>query len=359
MRLQSLRRWSIRTGLDVLHAGQAHRLFGRATAGVGAILMFHHVRKPRQTPFRPNSHLEIAPDFLLAVVRRVRELGFDIVDLDEAERRLRTGEGPRFVVLTFDDGYRNNFSDAYPILKGESAPFTVYVATGLVDGLAWPWWDVAGAIVASAPEIRFKVGDRLYAGPTVEPEQKYRMLDTLIAALIGVSEEEQRRDVAAVAAAYGIALPALPDEPMMNWDEVRALAADPLATIGAHTVGHYALARLDAERARREMAESIARIEAETGRRPRHFAYPYGSPDTAGAREFAMAADLGFATAVTTQRGLLHAADARRPMALPRISVNGDYQALRYLDLLLWGVPYAIEKRLNRIRGRAPASASS
>ena len=72
-----------------------------------------------------------------------------------------------------------------------------------------------------------------------------------------------------------------------------------------------------------------------------------------------MAADLGFATAVTTQRGLLHAADARRPMALPRISVNGDYQALHYLDLLLSGVPYAIEKRLNRIRGRAPASASS
>jgi peptidoglycan/xylan/chitin deacetylase (PgdA/CDA1 family) len=111
-------------------------------------------------------------------------------------------------------------------------------------------------------------------------------------------------------------------------------------------------------RARQEIEASSARIEAMTGIRPRHFAYPYGSADTAGKREFALARDAGFATAVTTRRGVLDSGHANHLAELPRISVNGDYQRLRYLDLLLSGVPYAIERRINRLRGRSAASAS-
>lgn len=341
-----------------MHAVRAPQLFGRHTRGVGAILMFHHVREPKRQEFRPNSHLEIAPAFLAAVIRRVRELGFDIVDLDEALLRLAAGGHP-FVVLTFDDGYRNNFVDAYPVLRREAAPFTLYVATGLVDGTAAPWWDVLGEIVGRSAKTRVEAGGRVIEGPTESAEQKYRMLDALIAAMILLPEDEQRRTVDAAAMAHGVEVAPMLSEAMMNWEEIAELARDPLATIGAHGVGHYALARLDAERARREITESVARIEAATGRSPRHFAYPYGSRDTASAREFAMAQALGFRTAVTTRRGVLTERDAKAPMALPRISVNGDYQSLRYLDLLLSGVPYAIEKRLNRIRGRTPASASS
>lgn len=358
MRLQSLRRSCIRAGLDFLHAVRAPELFGGYTRGMGAILMFHHVREPQKRDFRPNSHLEITPAFLGAVIRRVRELGFDIVDLDEALLRLSAG-GPPFVVLTFDDGYRNNFVDAYPVLRREAAPFTLYVATGLVDGTAAPWWDVLGEIVGRNARVRVEIGERVIERETGTAEQKYRTLDALIAAMILLPEDEQRRVVHAAAIAHGVDVAAMLSAAMMNWNELAELAADPLATIGAHSVGHYALARLDAERARREITESVARIETAIGRSPRHFAYPYGSPDTASAREFATAAALGFRTGVTTRRGMLTERHAATPMALPRISVNGDYQSLRYLDLLLSGVPYAIEKRINRIRGRAPASASS
>lgn len=360
MRLQALRRFVIRSGLEGLHAGRTHALFGRWTRGRGAILMFHHVRPAAGDAFRPNSHLEITPEFLERVIRRVRERGMDIVDLDEAVARLAAPDvSRRFIVLTFDDGYRNNLVHAYPVLKREQAPFTIYVTTGFVDGTAMPWWDVAAAIVGRNRAIQVAVGggtiERRVAGVT----EKQRALDALIAALIRVPEDEQRRAVVAAAVAHGVDIAALVRESMMSWDEIRRLAADPLATIGAHTIGHHALSRLDGARARVEMAASAERIAAMTGIRPRHFAYPYGSPDTVGPRDVALARALGFATAVTTRRGVLTPAHAGRLHELPRISVNGDYQQLRILDLLLSGVPYAIERRINRIRGRAPASASS
>jgi peptidoglycan/xylan/chitin deacetylase (PgdA/CDA1 family) len=293
------------------------------------------------------------------VVDRVRELGLDIVDLDDAARRL-AGQGParRFVVLTFDDGYRNNLTHAYPVLKAAAAPFTVYVATGLIDGTAAPWWDVVGEIVARNPQVHVRVGGQVIDRQSSTCDQKFRAADALIAALIGVDEDEQRRCVAAAAADHGVDVDGMLRDVMMGWDEIRHLAGDPLVTLGAHTVGHYALKRLDAGRARYEIEASSARIEAMTGVRPLHFAYPYGSPDTAAAREFGFAAELGFRTAVTTRRGVLFPSYAQQLMALPRISVNGDYQSLRYLDLLLSGVPYAIERRLNWVRGRAAASAS-
>lgn len=360
MRFQALRRLVIRTGLDGLCSVRADRLFGAQTRGMGAILMFHHVREPSPAAFRPNSHLEITPAYLAAVVRRVRALGMDIVDLDEAARRLAApASSRRFVVLTFDDGYRNNWTEAYPILKAENAPFTVYIATGLVDGTAAPWWDVVGAIVAYSQRVRFLIGGRALERATETCSQKERAVDALIAALIAVPEDEQRRAVEQAARDHGVDIGAMLREAMMDWGEIARLGADPLATIGAHTVGHHALSRLPEPRARHEIEASSARIEAMTGIRPRHFAYPYGSADTAGEREFGLARAFGFVTAVTTRRGVLFPGHAGRLAELPRISVNGDYQRLRYLDLLLSGVPYAIERRLNRIRGRATASAST
>ena len=79
------------------------------------------------------------------------------------------------------------------------------------------------------------------------------------------------------------------------------MARDPLVTIGAHTRGHYALARLGEERARVEITQSIARLEQQLGRPCRHFSYPYGDASAAGEREFRLAREAGVATAVTTR----------------------------------------------------------
>ena len=135
----------------------------------------------------------------------------------------------------------------------------------------------------------------------------------------------------------------------MDWDEIAGMAADPLVTIGAHTVSHPMLAKLTVEAARAEILDGVRAIAARLGRSPSHFSYPVGAPDAAGPREFALAAGAGFKTAVTTRPGVLFPDHVRHLTALPRISVNGEFQRLRYLDVLLSGAPTALRNRFRRV----------
>jgi peptidoglycan/xylan/chitin deacetylase (PgdA/CDA1 family) len=105
---------------------------------------------------------------------------------------------------------------------------------------------------------------------------------------------------------------------------------------------HPILSRLNADEARAEIAGSVARIQAQLGRRPAHFAYPVGDARAAGRREFAIAAECGFKTAVTTRPGVLFPDHAGVLTALPRVSINGDFQKVRYLDVLLSGAATAL-----------------
>lgn len=129
----------------------------------------------------------------------------------------------------------------------------------------------------------------------------------------------------------------------MGWEEIAQLAADPLVTIGAHTVNHVMLKKISTEStARSEMEMSREVIEAALGVRPLHLAYPVGNPTSAGQREFRIAGELGFKTAVTTRPGVLFKAHREHLTALPRISVNGKFQQQRYLKVLISGAATAM-----------------
>ncbi len=96
---------------------------------------------------------------------------------------------------------------------------------------------------------------------------------------------------------------------------------------------------------RRELADSRAQIEAHIGKEAAHLAYPVGNPVAAGAREFQAAAELGFKSAVTTRPGMIFPAHDDRRTALPRLSINGTWQSLDYVEILLSGVPFALWKQ--------------
>jgi peptidoglycan/xylan/chitin deacetylase (PgdA/CDA1 family) len=97
------------------------------------------------------------------------------------------------------------------------------------------------------------------------------------------------------------------------------------------------------------MAESVARIKDMLGVSPEHFSYPFGDPSAAGPREFVMARDLGLKTAVTTRPGVLFPEHREHLTALPRISLNGLFQRLRYMTVLTSGAATALSNRFQRI----------
>jgi peptidoglycan/xylan/chitin deacetylase (PgdA/CDA1 family) len=156
------------------------------------------------------------------------------------------------------------------------------------------------------------------------------------------TEDELRDVVRDLCARYGVNMKSFCEDLCMTWDEIADLARDPLVTIGAHTVNHVILKKTSDRVARSELEMGRAVIEAAIGVRPEHLAYPVGDRTSAGEREYGLAQELGFKTATTTNPGVLFPEHAEQLMALPRISLNGEYQQMRYVRVLMSGAATAM-----------------
>lgn len=213
------------------------------------ILMLHRVVVNRSEG--ENRELEITPDFLQQTIKDYKQKGFRFVSIDEVSEILGKGKVDKpFVCLTFDDGYRDNYTDALPILKKEQIPFTVYVTTGFVDDKQSMWW---------------------------YPNER-----------LGLSHDE-----------------------LLNLD------AEPLCTIGAHTITHPKLENLSVQEQRAEIIQSKQDLERLLGHSVDHFSYPHGSynDDTIGVIK-----ECGFRTALMAWGGVVRKGDC--PLLLHRVELR-------------------------------------
>ncbi|MCZ0735457.1 polysaccharide deacetylase family protein [Phreatobacter sp. AB_2022a] len=332
-----------RAGLEALYFSGAHRALRPVVGGAGAILMLHHVRPAEPREFAPNALLEVTPDFLEQVIERVRASGFEIIALDAVPGRLAAGGAAQpFVAITFDDGYRDNLVHAYPVLKRHGVPFAIYLPTAYMEGRGELWWLLLEEAIRRRDSVTLSMRGRDIRFDCTGAAAKTAAYQQIYWWLRALTEAELRAVVRALAAEAGLGPHWGCAELCMSWNEVAELGRDPLVTFGAHSVHHYMLAKWPVETARAEMVHSKALIEARLGRPVDHFAYPVGDPTSAGQREFTLAREAGFATAVTTRPGLLYAEHGAHLTALPRVSLNGHFQSLRYLDVLLSGAAFAL-----------------
>ncbi|MBO0140507.1 polysaccharide deacetylase family protein [Agrobacterium sp. Ap1] len=340
---RNVKRWLIGAGLEAsaLMAGAGLLTSAR---GSGVIFTLHHVRPESASVIGPNRHLEITPEFLDAAIVRLKSLGYDFIALSDLPERLAAPSTKPFAAFTLDDGYRNNAEHALPVFARHGVPFTVFIAQGLAEHRQPLWWEIMGRLLREQDRISFDFGRGV---ETVDLKTPVQQLDTSFrfASYVWARKEaEAVADLCLLAERYGIDPLATTRELIMGPQELRDFAAHPLVSLGAHTVTHRKLSRLGAEEALREMHKSAEWLTELTGERPTAIAYPYGSRDAIGPREFQSARDLGFVIGLTTQPGMLTAADLARPTALPRVSLNGYYQKARYVSALASGIPFALKR---------------
>ncbi len=341
----------IPAGLRFLGATHLHQAAAPLTRGCGVILTHHRVRPASQESFAPNQLLSVTPAFLEQTIQLLRRRGYDIVSMDEALQRLTASDPPtrRFAVLTFDDGFRDNLEFAVPILERLDAPAVFYITTGFADRTARVWWVELEEVVRKADRITVNIdGHDLDLDASTEASKAaafaaiyWRLRRSPEAVLLDV--------IGTLCQRYGIDPRSLVERLCLDWSEVERLAQHPLATIGGHTVSHPMLAKHDDATVRNELAQGKSILETRLRRQVRHLSYPVGDRTSAGPREFRMAAEAGYASAVTTRPGPLFPAMRQRLHALPRISVNGNYQTVRSLDVLLSGVPFVLWNKGRRV----------
>lgn len=349
-RAKNLRHQAFSAAFAAIAATRADR-WGRGLAqGAGVVLTLHHVRPQRQGGFAPNGLLEITPEFLDRTLMLIRAEGYDLVSLDQAVARLASPrKGRFFVALTFDDGYRDNVEHAWPVLASHGAPWTLFVTTGFADRTARLWWLELEESIRALPQIALTLPDGPFAARAGSDNEKQRAFESLYWRLRKQPEAILLSAISDLAGQAGVDAAALVERECLPWETLRALSGAPGVSIGAHTLTHPMLAKHDAAFAQMEMADGKARLEAELGMPIRHFAYPVGDPSSAGPREFALAAEAGFKSAVTTRPGHLFAEHAAHPHALPRVSLNGLHQSEAAVRALLSGLPFWLWNRRRRL----------
>ena len=267
----------------------------RRRSGNVQILVYHRVKR------EPDSFL---PAMRLATFERQMEClarRFHVVDLTEALEAISRESVPdNAVVITFDDGYRDNFDVAWPVLSGLALPATVFLATGVIGTQRILWHDRVfhafhETTAATLPGFGPDGGALRLDGP----ERRRAALDRVLSHLKSLDPERRDETIGRVLGRLGIAEPAPTARLMLSWEEVREMRRGGMG-FGAHTVTHPVLSRLPIERAREEIAGSKREIERQVGAPVTLFAYPNGRESDFDATTKEILRSEGYAGAVTS-----------------------------------------------------------
>jgi peptidoglycan/xylan/chitin deacetylase (PgdA/CDA1 family) len=272
-----------------------------------AILSWHRVAHDPIDPFG----LCTPPEVFRAQLAQL-QARFRIRPLEALVWEAEAGGGHDAVALTLDDGYEDALATAAPLLAEAGACATFFVTSAPLDGAAPFFWDtLAHALLGHGP--RPACFDE---HPTATAAEREVALRGLHRHALALPREEREALIARLSRWAGDGAGARLPRPL-DADGVRALAAQPGCTIGAHGVHHLALPSLPTDVLAAEVRDSRDALASVLGRAPAAFAYPFGAYD---ARAVEAAAAAGFELAVTVEARPLARAEPR--LRLPRIDAH-------------------------------------
>jgi peptidoglycan/xylan/chitin deacetylase (PgdA/CDA1 family) len=228
---------------------------------------------------------------------------FAVLPLEDAVNRMSRNDLPeKAVAITLDDGYRDNFEHAFPILKSLSLPATVFLATAVIGTGKILWHDrVFSAFRNTRQTLLQKFGgggtyslerldQKLFAQRKVlqflrslRVEQRVHWIDRLVQEL-GVPETSGATDL------------------MLNWEQVKVMSQGGIS-FGSHTVSHPILSKISKAEAMAELQQSKTAIEDRLSKTVKSFAYPSGRIEDYNAETIRALKECSYDCAVTVRFG--------------------------------------------------------
>jgi peptidoglycan/xylan/chitin deacetylase (PgdA/CDA1 family) len=333
----------------ILVSSGATKFHGSWDSGATATVLTYHRVCPPQDVLSLERGLVVSPQAFETQVRYVAEncspLTFArLVDLIRAKKRFP----PRTVVLTFDDGFADNYANALPILRRHGVTATVFVTTDYIGSTGLFWWDKLSSILQRAPckTTAFRWNGQQFTvntGSSVDTERTYSCLVQYLRDDESVDKDAFLESVRSVLTSP----PAPAVKTHLDWDEVRAMDAVGIE-IGSHTCSHVRMSAVNKYRLYDELARSKAVIERELGKPVLSVAYPYGREVDFNSQVIAAVEELGYTGAATT---VFNVARLRsHPFMVERVSVRaGDsFATFRAKITGSYAVLYSCVERLLR-----------
>jgi peptidoglycan/xylan/chitin deacetylase (PgdA/CDA1 family) len=288
------------------------------------VLNYHRIGNAEDDLFDPGVFSATAEEFDNQIAYLKRRLS--LITLDEAlafiagaikekTRRCR-------VLITFDDGYLDNYEIAFPILRSHGAQGVFFLATGMVGSCQLPWWDRIAYLVKTARRRRFSL--RYPADLAVDLDQAglaeslrnilrlYKMPDHTdpVRFMQELAEEGQGKEVPATLRRF------------LNWEEAREMSRGGMA-IGSHTHAHHVLSQLQPERQCEELSHSRAILKEQLGIEVDVLAYPVGGRSSFTAQTQKLAREAGYRAAFSFYGGTNLPGKAN-PFDVSRIGIGGQ-----------------------------------
>ncbi|MEK6749929.1 MAG: polysaccharide deacetylase family protein [Pseudomonadota bacterium] len=291
------------------------------------ILMYHGVTKDAEIDGRFDKHV-IETQFS-EQLRKIKKY-FRIVSLEEMlDRSMYAGRSQinePIAALTFDDGFLNNYEVAAPILEEHQAVASIFLATGYIGRERWMWTDYLEHVIYSdLSEIISPAGESVRLDNSVTRKRTLQEFKRELKTVGHVTVEEYFKQIELLypqvkAKPYG-------NYAFMNWEQARALQRAG-HRIGAHTVNHPLLSKIDRDEAQLEMLSSRADILQHVGHCSEIFCYPNGKKQDYSSANTAFVAR-HFKAALATTEGYV---DANQRYEIRRIGVGRSTS----LNRLLW-----------------------
>lgn len=228
---------------------------------------------------------------------------YKVISLSEAVSHIRDGSKlpERSAVITIDDGYRDFYHTAFPVLKNFGLPATIYLVTEFTAGNCWIWTDKARYVLnrTQIETLDFQVGRTHFCRVLGDAESRLLAAGSLNSELKKIPDDEKNSFLTELSNALKVPIPDIPpdDYAALNWDDAKEIASAGIE-IGSHTAAHAILTNVDDGRLEHELHNSKDRIQNEIGTGLVHFCYPNGDVSE---RERQAAESAGYASAVTTE----------------------------------------------------------
>lgn len=287
---------------------------------LGVVYMLHHISKKNPRGIPTNEELKVSPSFLNKLILKYKKEGIEFFSLDGIWDIInsKTKTSRPFVAFTIDDGYLDNYTYALPIFERHKVPFAIFVATDFIDQKAILWWDILEELVIYNNIIHYN--KRLYPCHTFQ--EKWDTFRIIREDILKFDQSQLMEALQNAFSNYHIDWLKPIREKAMTWDQIKELSQHPLCTIGGHTVSHPALNQLPDDDFRKEVRVGIEKLEKITGQKINHFAYPYGSPNEIGEREYRLINEFNFKTSFIAYGGCITEENKNNITHLPRVYLH-------------------------------------